>query len=56
MGVDKYACFMQMNVYYYCNNPNIVQKILQNNAKNITWQTQAQQATTVLSLLKVYLM
>jgi len=21
MGLDKYACFMQMYVYYYCNNP-----------------------------------
>ncbi len=22
MRVEKYACFMQMYVYYYCSNPN----------------------------------
>ena len=27
MGVDKYTCFMQIHVYYYCNNPKQKQKL-----------------------------
>ena len=33
MGVDKYTCFMQMYVDYYCSLQNDGQRVLQNNLK-----------------------